>query len=393
MTDSYGKKPTIFISSTCYDLKQIRTDIKRTLEDEMGFETLLSEYDSFPLDPSLGTVDTCLRAVEQRADIFVLVIGGKYGYKTDNGKSVTNLEYLQAKGKGIPIYTFVNKSIINALPLWKANPDGDFSSLVDTNDLFHFVDELRNKDNIWVYEYEFAQEICNKIKNQFAYLFNDSLKIRNKFAQSKLSPRILDQSPEAIKLVLEKNTAWELKFFFQVFWDQLNLLEDYKKDLEYKVFLNPGNSLSEPLEIISWLTYKNTVLLQNVESMTSLINIAFPLALGEPGKTSDLDFLTYIAVRLAKLYQKVLEWEIDLQSKDVPEEAVTMVRSLSSASQIVLDSIEKLSSDSKEKLAKVPAIIPEGEKYILDLSLTFDSPDLSEFNTEFEAFTNDVLYQ
>ena len=374
-------------------MKQIRTDIKRTLEDEMGFETLLSEYDSFPLDPSLGTVDTCLRAVEQRADIFVLVIGGKYGYKTDNGKSVTNLEYLQAKGKGIPIYTFVNKSIINALPLWKANPDGDFSSLVDTNDLFHFVDELRNKDNIWVYEYEFAQEICNKIKNQFAYLFNDSLKIRNKFAQSKLSPRILDQSPEAIKLVLEKNTAWELKFFFQVFWDQLNLLEDYKKDLEYKVFLNPGNSLSEPLEIISWLTYKNTVLLQNVESMTSLINIAFPLALGEPGKTSDLDFLTYIAVRLAKLYQKVLEWEIDLQSKDVPEEAVTMVRSLSSASQIVLDSIEKLSSDSKEKLAKVPAIIPEGEKYILDLSLTFDSPDLSEFNTEFEAFTNDVLYQ
>ena len=173
----------------------------------------------------------------------------------------------------------------------------------------------------------------------------------------------------------------------------MNLLEDYKKDLEYKVFLNPGNSLSEPLEIISWLTYKNTVLLQNVESMTSLINIAFPLALGEPGKTSDLDFLTYIAVRLAKLYQKVLEWEIDLQSKDVPEEAVTMVRSLSSASQIVLDSIEKLSSDSKEKLAKVPAIIPEGEKYILDLSLTFDSPDLSEFNTEFEAFTNDVLYQ
>ncbi|MEO1768706.1 DUF4062 domain-containing protein [Candidatus Enterococcus ferrettii] len=393
MTDNYGKKPTIFISSTCYDLKQIRTDIKKTLEDEMGFETLLSEYDSFPLDPSLGTVETCLRAVEQRADIFVLVIGGKYGYKTDNGKSVTNLEYLQAKGKGIPIYTFVNKSIINALPLWKANPNGDFSSLVDTNDLFHFVDELRNKDNIWVYEYEFAQEICNKIKNQFAYLFNDSLKIRNKFAQSKLSPRILEQSPEAIKLVLEKNhTAWELKFFFQVFWDQLNTLADYKRDLEYKVFLKSSKPLDEPLEIISWITYKNKELIQNVESMASLINVAFPIAIGESGKESDLDFLIYIAVRMVKLYQKTLEWEIDLHSILVPEEALTMIKSLSSASQIVVKAIDKLALDSKKELSKIPAIIPEGEKYKIDLSLSFESPDLSEFNREFKVYSDEVLY-
>lgn len=29
MFDTYARKPAVFISSTCYDLKQIRVDIKK----------------------------------------------------------------------------------------------------------------------------------------------------------------------------------------------------------------------------------------------------------------------------------------------------------------------------------------------------------------------------
>ena len=106
---SFARKPTVFISSTCYDLKQIRSDLKNVIENDLGFEVLLSEYSSFPIDPSLGTVDNCLRVVQERADIFILIIGNRYGYQTDNGKSVTNLEYLRAKEKGIPIYAFMER--------------------------------------------------------------------------------------------------------------------------------------------------------------------------------------------------------------------------------------------------------------------------------------------
>ena len=57
---NFARKPTVFISSTCYDL---------------GLEVLLSEYSSFPIDPSLGIVDNCLRVVQERADIFILIKG------------------------------------------------------------------------------------------------------------------------------------------------------------------------------------------------------------------------------------------------------------------------------------------------------------------------------
>lgn len=46
------KRPALFVSSTCYDLKQVRSDIRQFLED-LGLEPLLSEFDSFPINPDL----------------------------------------------------------------------------------------------------------------------------------------------------------------------------------------------------------------------------------------------------------------------------------------------------------------------------------------------------
>lgn len=37
---------------------------------------LQMKYDSFPVDPDMDTVNNCLRAVEERADMLVLVVGG-----------------------------------------------------------------------------------------------------------------------------------------------------------------------------------------------------------------------------------------------------------------------------------------------------------------------------
>ena len=115
------KKPVVFVSSTCYDLKQIRADMKEFLEGNYGFEAMLSEFDSFPIDPCVGTFENCLSNVDQCADVFVLIVGNRYGYVLESGKSVTNLEYLHAKAKGIPMYVFVSKQIYNTLPIWRSN--------------------------------------------------------------------------------------------------------------------------------------------------------------------------------------------------------------------------------------------------------------------------------
>ena len=107
---STRRTPTVFVSSTCYDLKQIREDIREFFTSNYSFEVLLSEFDSFPVDPCIGTFENCLNNVDNSADVFILIVGTRYGYVTDQGKSITNLEYLHAKAKGIPIYVFVSKA-------------------------------------------------------------------------------------------------------------------------------------------------------------------------------------------------------------------------------------------------------------------------------------------
>jgi hypothetical protein len=107
-----GRIPSVFVSSTCCDLGQVRNDIKIFLTS-LGLESILSEYNTFPINPNIGTIDNCIENVEIKADILILIIGGRYGSQNDDGKSITNLEYLRARAKGIPIYVFVSKNILS----------------------------------------------------------------------------------------------------------------------------------------------------------------------------------------------------------------------------------------------------------------------------------------
>ena len=67
------RTPVVFVSSTCYDLKQVREDLKDFFENNYGFQAMLSEFDSFPIDPCIGTFENCLSNVDQSADIFILI--------------------------------------------------------------------------------------------------------------------------------------------------------------------------------------------------------------------------------------------------------------------------------------------------------------------------------
>ena len=54
--------PTVFVSSTCYDLSQVRHDLKSFIEG-FGLEPLMSEFDSFPVDPSEGAIENCRKTL------------------------------------------------------------------------------------------------------------------------------------------------------------------------------------------------------------------------------------------------------------------------------------------------------------------------------------------
>src|SRR5436190_20940424 len=48
--------PTVMVSSTFYDLRQIRADLAKFLSEDLGYIPLLSELLSFPVDPDLDSL-------------------------------------------------------------------------------------------------------------------------------------------------------------------------------------------------------------------------------------------------------------------------------------------------------------------------------------------------
>jgi len=191
-----GYATTLFVSSTCYDLAQLRADI-RDFAETAGLEPILSELDSFPVNPSQSTVQNCLNAVRTKADLFLLVVGNRYGSINETGKSITNLEYIEAELRGIPRYVFVKSEILSVLPIWKANPSADFSATVDTPKLFEFVSGLRDKGEVWVFPFSTAQDIVRTLRNQLSYLLADSLALRAKLQVQKVAAA--DNEPAAAR--------------------------------------------------------------------------------------------------------------------------------------------------------------------------------------------------
>lgn len=53
-----AKAPTVMVSSTFYDLKEVRSDLASFLGNDLGFQALLSELPSFPIEPDHDTLPT-----------------------------------------------------------------------------------------------------------------------------------------------------------------------------------------------------------------------------------------------------------------------------------------------------------------------------------------------
>lgn len=380
---SLGKKPTVFVSSTCYDLKQIRADIKYFLEEQLGFEALLSEYNSFPLDPNAGTIDNCLRAVDERADIFILIVGARYGSVVESGHSVTNMEYLKAKAKGIPIYAFVDKSILSVLPLWRDNPSGNFQSTVDTPKLFEFVDTFRGSDRIWSFGFETAQNIIDILKVQLSYFFSDCLSLRQKTVKRQMSKKVLGLEGSAFKIIVLRPAGWEYKLFGQVLSDGLAELLDRRRDFNFGITLAIGKQLKTFSELMDYIVLKIDQLQTAMDVSTTIINKTLPDAFGEPGIAGNEDYIIYVANRLVEVYNSIIDWSLDFAAIGTENEFTGLVNSFSKMCEGTLEDIEKFSKEYCEMVESIPDNLPENAEPIsLNITLKLSPPNTDEYYQE-----------
>ncbi|MFM2657669.1 MULTISPECIES: DUF4062 domain-containing protein [Vibrio harveyi group] len=200
-------KLRVFVSSTYYDLKHVRSYVSSFIT-KMGYEATLSEKGKIAYDPSIPLDESCYKDASS-CDILVLIIGGRYGSATsetdssqdstgfyDRYESVTRKEYETASEHDIPTYILVEKSVMSEYETFKKNRDNTTINYahVESVNIFHFLDDILNKGrNNPTFQFEQPQEIEAWLKNQWSGYFRTLLE---KKTQSKQIASLSNQVAE-----------------------------------------------------------------------------------------------------------------------------------------------------------------------------------------------------
>ena len=134
----------------------------------------------FGVNPGTHSHTACIEEVAN-SDYLLLIIGGRAGSAyIESLSTITNEEFNQAQKLKIPVIAFVRRSVFNAVPIYKKNPKGDFSGIVDNVKVFHFIEYVSSgHESNWLHTFENAEDIIAILKGQFAhYLLNYSKILR-----------------------------------------------------------------------------------------------------------------------------------------------------------------------------------------------------------------------
>lgn len=361
----------IFVSSTCFDLSQIRIDLSDFIKLS-GHNPILSEFENFPISPELNTIENCIKIVKENADILVLIVGNRYGSVIENGKSITNNEFLVAKQKGIPIFCFIDKGTLSALDFWRKNKNADFSYMVDNTQIFEFIDNIRNNSKIWTFPFEKVQDIVSTLKIQLSYLFKSSLNAKKLLDVEIPAFFKLNLSEKALRIILEKNAIFEYEYLGQIFIDEIEKKEFLKNDITYSILTEPKHYLTNISEINNWIQLQLTSLTYIINSMNNLINDALPKFLAEPGAPADLKGLYYVAVKYAELYEQMLKWIIETRATKVNNEFETLKLNVSNFTKHLEEEVWEFPFKVNDEIINAKPKILLGENITIHLTLDFE---------------------
>lgn len=238
-------KPRVFVSSTYYDLKPIREVLEKFI-DSLGYEPVIFENGSVTHTPGQYLDLSCYSEVKE-CHILVLLIGGRYGspasgsentYSNENNdeyESITVKEYQTAHIKGIPIYVFIEKSVLSAYKFYNDNkntPNVTYRGIENKN-IFKFIDKIYSLKIYWVKEFDKTDDITNELKKQWAGLFAKYLRnMQNQKELSSISAKIdeLSQVSETLRTYTESlMKKVKPEGFDKIIQDESNKIEDANK--------------------------------------------------------------------------------------------------------------------------------------------------------------------
>lgn len=124
-----GYQLQVFVSSTCYELRDLRASIRTWLED-LGLVPMMSNEGGFPHADGMPPYATCLRVLED-CPLVIGVVDRQYGHGFDDwgpypqyaGCAPTHAELRHALELGKRVLIYVHNDTWNFYELWRKNSD------------------------------------------------------------------------------------------------------------------------------------------------------------------------------------------------------------------------------------------------------------------------------
>ena len=145
-------RPRVFISSTFYDLKYVRSSLE-IFVNSLGFEPILFEKGDIAFIPDVALDESCYREA-QNADIFVLIVGGRYGSASTSAnqkqthketyESITRKEFESAQNADVPTFILIEGAVGSEYQTYLRNKDAQNIKYahVDSTNIFRLIETI-----------------------------------------------------------------------------------------------------------------------------------------------------------------------------------------------------------------------------------------------------------
>ena len=197
-------KPRVFISSTFYDLRQIRVELDKFIEG-LGYEPVRNEEGDIPYGKDEALQAYCYKEIAN-IDVLVSIIGSRYGSagiikEKEQEYSVSQLELKTALKEDKQVFVFIDKNVFTEYETYILNKNNEnvIYKYVDNVNIYKFIEEIKAlPHNNNIKGFETAEDITSYLREQFAGLFKQFM-LDNKRVKETLIIRDIENTAKTLR--------------------------------------------------------------------------------------------------------------------------------------------------------------------------------------------------
>jgi len=206
----------VFVSSMCYELRDLRASVKNFLE-ELGIEPMLSNENGFPVYGGLKPYVSCIKVLDD-CPMAIGVIDRQYGKGLADWSPLSQYDDLSPTHAEVrhclvtkkKILLYIHRDTMAVYEQWRKNQKG-FGAIALQNGLtletLHLISEIKHHvPTPWIEQFEDASTVIKSLKKRLVNEIYQGLmeqKKQNEDEAQYLIGKVMELAPEVRKKVEE----------------------------------------------------------------------------------------------------------------------------------------------------------------------------------------------